>query len=155
MDQQEGVIMDVQGKEGIRRTMVLVTAASFLVLSLIGLLLAVDEPAAGASIGAITVTGGTKKTYDGVNYLLDGSITVSGSGSSLTFVNSTIALSQDVGSNGKLGGGDDHIYTISVSSGGTLEFRNSILTTQTDQLNPYFKIDITVDELCVQTGPEG
>ncbi|MCU0798810.1 MAG: hypothetical protein MUC62_03980 [Candidatus Thermoplasmatota archaeon] len=137
--------MDVQGKEGIRRTMVLVTAASFLVLSLIGLLLAVDEPAAGASIGAITVTGGTKKTYDGVNYLLDGSITVSGSGSSLTFVNSTIALSQDVGSNGKLGGGDDHIYTISVSSGGTLEFRNSILTTQTDQLNPYFKIDITVD----------
>ncbi len=137
--------MDVQGKEGMKRTMVLITAASFLTFSLIGLLLAVDEPAAGASIGAITVTGGNKKTYDGVNYLLDGSITVSGSGSALTFINSTIALSQDVGSNGRLGGGDDHIYTILVTSGATLEFRSSILTTQTDQLNPYFKIDITVD----------
>ncbi len=125
--------------------MVLVTAASFLTFSLIGLLLAVDEPAAGASIGAITITGGSKKTYDGVNYLLDGSITVSGAGSTLTFINSTIALSQDVGIDGKLGGGDDHIYTISVSSGGTLELRNSFLTTQTDQLNPYFRMDITVD----------
>jgi subtilase family serine protease len=104
-----------------------------------------DESAEGASsIGSITVTGGNKKTYEGVNYLLDGDISVSGSGSKLTFLNSTIALSQDVGSDGILGGGDDHIYQIDVSNGGILEFINSKLTTQTGQLKPYFMIDIEV-----------
>jgi subtilase family serine protease len=104
-----------------------------------------DESADGASsIGTIKVTGGNTKTYTGVNYLLDGDIEVTGTGSTLTFINSTITLSQDLGSNGIIGGGDDHIYQIDVSSGGTLSFVNSVLTTQTGQLKPYFMIDIEV-----------
>ena len=99
---------------------------------------------AATSIGSITVSGGNTRTYTGVNYLLDGDISVSGTGSTLTFINSTITLSQDVGSDGVLGGGDDHIYSINVSSGGKLEFRNSVLTTQTDQLKPYFAMNVSV-----------
>lgn len=108
-----------------------------------------DDSAMGAtSIGSITVSGGNTRTYNGVNYLLDGDIDVSGSGSKLVFRNSTIKLSQDLGTDGVIGGGDDHIYSIDVSNGGTIEFYNSVLTTQTGQLKPYFNIDIT----CSGTG---
>ncbi len=104
-----------------------------------------DESADGASsIGSITVSGGNTKTYTGVNYLLDGDIDVSGAGSRLTFINSSITLSQDVGSDGIIGGGDDHIYQIDVYGGGTLEFINWVLTTQTGQLKPYFMMDMEI-----------
>ncbi|MGA1793879.1 MAG: CARDB domain-containing protein [Thermoplasmatota archaeon] len=118
----------------------LLVSASF------GLLLTTNEPnVSAASIGSISVTGGNTRSFQNVNYLLDGDILVSGSGSKLTFKDSTLKLSQDVGIDGELGGGDDHIYTITVENGGTLEFENTLLTTQTGQISPYYKIDISVD----------
>ncbi|MFW3146069.1 MAG: CARDB domain-containing protein [Thermoplasmatota archaeon] len=113
---------------------------------LYGVLFFIDEPAQGAtSLGTITVTGGSKRSFSGVDYLLDGDITVSGSGSKVTFADCTLTLTQDVGSDGEFGGGDDHIYTISVQSGGEIEFTNTHVTTQTGQLHPYFDITITGD----------
>ncbi|MGA1848403.1 MAG: CARDB domain-containing protein [Thermoplasmatota archaeon] len=101
-----------------------------------------DETVDAATIGSISVTGGAVKTFEKVDYLLDGNILVSGTGSHLTFKNSTITLSQDVGIDGVIGGGDDHMYTIQVQGGGELEFINSKLTTQTGQLHPYYKIEV-------------
>ncbi len=107
------------------------------------MLLGVNTPASGSStIGSITVNTGSTRVIEGQNYLLDGDILVNGG--TLLIRNSTITLSQDVGMDGMIGGGDDHIYDIIVQSGGTLEFHNSVLTTQTGQLKPYFAIDITV-----------
>lgn len=103
-----------------------------------------DEVDGATTIGTITVSGGKTQTYTDVNYLLDGNIEVSGTNSRLVFVNSEVQLSQDVGVDGSIGGGDDHIYNIEVRSGGTLVFKNSVLTTQTEQLHPYFNINISV-----------
>ncbi len=117
-----------------------------LVLALGGwsvMLLGVNTPASGSStIGSITVNTGSTRIIEGQNYLLDGDILVNGG--TLLIRNSTISLSQDVGMDGKIGGGDDHIYDIIVQNGGTLEFHNSVLTTQTGQLKPYFAINMTV-----------
>ncbi|MFO8051931.1 MAG: CARDB domain-containing protein [Thermoplasmatota archaeon] len=105
-----------------------------------------EGPAEGAStLGTVNVTGGASRSFSGVDYILDGNITVSGSGSTLTFTNCNLTLSQDVGLDGVIGGGDDHIYSIRVQDGGYLQFKNTIVTTQTDQLHPYFMIDMGVD----------
>ena len=107
------------------------------------MLMVVNTPASGSStIGSITVNTGSTRVIEGQNYLLDGDILVNGG--TLLIKNSTITLSQDVGMDGKMGGGDDHIYDIIVQSGGILEFHSSVLTTQTGQLKPYFAINITV-----------
>ncbi|MBN1390621.1 MAG: hypothetical protein JXA22_08270 [Candidatus Thermoplasmatota archaeon] len=138
--------MREQGAMKIRTVMPAIAMITLLIAASFGLLLAADDQRVNAaSIGSITVSGGSKRSYDKVNYLLDGDILVTGSGSVLTFSNSTITLSQDVGLDGEIGGGDDHIYSIKVESGGRLEFVNTLLTTQTGQLHPYFKIDISVD----------
>ncbi|MEA3559574.1 MAG: hypothetical protein U9R75_10005, partial [Candidatus Thermoplasmatota archaeon] len=103
----------------------------------------IGGPAQGApSLGTITVSGGNTRSFTGVDYILDGNITVTGSGSRLTFVNCNLTISQDVGMDGIFGGSDDHVYSILVQSGGYLEFKNSKITTQTDQLHPYFMMDI-------------
>ncbi|MCK5773227.1 MAG: hypothetical protein KAH57_05515, partial [Thermoplasmata archaeon] len=107
------------------------------------MLMVVNTPASGSStIGSITVNTGSTRVIEGQNYLLDGDILVNGG--TLTIIDSTIALSQDVGMDGVIGGGDDHIYDITVQNGGTLEFHSSVLTTQTGQLKPYFAINIVV-----------
>jgi len=132
--------------EKIRKSMPVIAVLMLLVSASFGLMLTTNEPnVSAASIGSISVTGGSTRSFQNVNYLLDGDILVSGSGSKLSFKDSTLTLSQDVGIDGKLGGGDDHIYTITVENGGTLEFENTLLTTQTGQISPYYKIDISVD----------
>ena len=108
-------------------------------------LMGVNTPVSGATtVGTIKEESGKTRVYEGVNYLLDGNIEVRNSNSNVVFRNSSVVLSQDVGLDGVEGGGDDHIYRILVESGGTLEFYNSRLTTQTDQLHPYFALDIEV-----------
>ncbi|MGA1872842.1 MAG: CARDB domain-containing protein [Thermoplasmatota archaeon] len=135
-----------QGSEKIRKSMPVIAVLTLLISVSFGLMISTDGPNVNAaSIGSISVTGGNTRSFNNVDYLLDGDILVSGSGSKLTFTNSTLTLSQDVGMDGELGGGDDHIYTISVESGGELVFDNTLLTTQTGQLSPYYKIDISVD----------
>ncbi|MGA1866149.1 MAG: CARDB domain-containing protein [Thermoplasmatota archaeon] len=130
----------------IRKVMPAITVLTLLIAASLGLLLSADEQSVNAaSIGSITVTGGYTRSFNNVDYLLDGDILVSGTGSRLIFTNSTITLSQDVGLDGKIGGSDDHIYNIRVQSGGRLEFVNTLLTTQTGQLSPYYKIDISAD----------
>ncbi|MBN1539858.1 MAG: hypothetical protein JW939_06910 [Candidatus Thermoplasmatota archaeon] len=135
-----------QGSMKVRKVMPAIAVLTLLIAASFGLLLSADEQRVNAaSIGSISVTGGITRSFNNVDYLLDGDILVAGSGSRLTFTNSTITLSQDVGLDGKIGGNDDHIYTIQVKSGGTLEFVNTLLTTQTGQLSPYYKIDISAD----------
>lgn len=109
------------------------------------ILIAMEEQAEGAgSLGTITVTSGTR-TFSGVDYILDGNITVDGSSSRLIFNGCNLTISQDVGIDGRLGGNDDHIYSIQVLNGGYLEFSNSFITTQTDQLHPYFLMEFISD----------
>jgi len=129
----------------VRKLFPIMVMFSLIAVMFYGLLIVDRDDTVGAiSIGSISVTGGAVKTFNQVDYLLDGDILVSGTGSKLTFQDSTITLSQDVGIDGTLGGGDDHIYTIRVQSGGELEFINSRLTTQTGQLYPYYNIDVQV-----------
>lgn len=114
--------------------------------ALFGIVLISEDSASGASsVGTIKHTDGTTNRLNGVNYLLDGDIEVSNSNSVLIFENSTITLSQDVGLDGEIGGGDDHIYQILVDNSGTLILKNSTLTTETGQIHPYFAMDISVD----------
>ena len=76
-----------------RGLMILFTTAMLLTVSY-GVLVMDQKSAEGAtSIGSITVTGGNTRSYTDVNYLLDGNILVSGSGSMLTFDGSMISLS--------------------------------------------------------------
>ena len=105
-----------------------------------------EQDVSGATtVGTIKVTSGGSRNVKGANYLLDGDIEVTGDGSTLVIENSTITLSQDVGLDGVIGGGDDHIYHIFVKDGGTMMIKNSTFTTETGQLHPYFAINITIE----------
>lgn len=133
------------GKKGYRKILIAMIILTLTLTVGIGMFHRDDEGALGATtVGNISVTGGTEKTYDDVDYLLDGDIEVSGTGSKLVFKDSRITMSQDVGNDGVLGGGDDHIYHIIVENGGELVFENSHLTSRTDQLHPYFAMEIIV-----------
>ena len=129
-----------------KRAVIVLASIALLCSAFTGIFSYSDQEVSGAqSIGTIKVTNGNSRTIKGSNYLLDGDIEVIGDDSTLIIENSTIQLSQDVGLNGVIGGGDDHIYHISVQDGGRMILKNSTLTTQTDQLHPYFAIHITVE----------
>jgi subtilase family serine protease/RNA polymerase subunit RPABC4/transcription elongation factor Spt4 len=131
--------------DGNRKVLIIMVALCMVATSFFAILGRYDDGAQGAStVGTIKVTGGSSKSYSGVQYLLDGDIEVSGANSKLVLTNSTITMSQDVGMNGVIGGGDDHIYHVLVENGGELVMDNTHLTTQTGQIHPYFSLDITV-----------
>ena len=137
--------MVVNGKTGYRKILIAMTIMALTFTVGLGMVHQDDEGALGATtVGNIKVSGGTQKTYDDVDYILYGDIEVSGTGSKLVFIDSKITISQDVGNDGVLGGGDDHIYNIIVENGGELVLENSHLTSRTDQLHPYFAMEIIV-----------
>lgn len=66
-------------------------------------------------------------------------------GGVLTIKNTTVHLQMDLGSDGSLGGGDDHTFGIQLSGDSELYFENCVLTVASTQTNPYMYMNISVD----------
>jgi len=86
----------------------------------------------GVITGTWTVT--TTQVCTGIVYAVDGSININ-AGGSLTVVNGGLSFSKDTSHEG---------YALNVNAGGELVLDNSIVTTQTDAINPYLKLAFTV-----------
>src|SRR5712691_785541 len=86
----------------------------------------------GVITGTWTVT--TTQVCTGIVYAVDGSININ-AGGSLTLVNGGLSFSKDTSHEG---------YALNVNAGGELVLDNSIVTTQTDAINPYLKLAFTV-----------
>jgi len=86
----------------------------------------------GVITGTWTVT--TTQVCTGIVYSVDGSININ-AGGSLTLVNGGLSFSKDTSHEG---------YALNVNAGGELVLDNSIVTTQTDAINPYLKLAFTV-----------
>src|SRR3989441_10135835 len=86
----------------------------------------------GVITGTWTVT--TTQVCTGIIYSVDGSININ-AGGSLTLVNGGLSFSKDTSHEG---------YALNVNAGGELVLDNSIVTTQTDAINPYLKLAFTV-----------
>src|SRR5881628_420231 len=86
----------------------------------------------GVITGDWTIT--TAQVCTGIVYSVDGSININ-SGGSLTLVNGGLSFSKDTSHEG---------YALNVNAGGELVLDHSIVTTQTDAINPYLKLAFTV-----------
>ena len=86
----------------------------------------------GVITGDWTIT--TAQVCTGIIYSVDGSININ-SGGSLTLVNGGLSFSKDTSHEG---------YALNVNAGGELVLDHSIVTTQTDAINPYLKLAFTV-----------
>src|SRR5439155_1410522 len=86
----------------------------------------------GVITGDWTIT--TAQVCTGIVYSVDGSININ-SGGSLTLVNGGLSFSKDTSHEG---------YALNVNAGGELVLDNSIVTTQTDAINPFLKLAFTV-----------
>src|SRR5881409_4114014 len=86
----------------------------------------------GVITGDWTIT--TAQVCSGILYSVDGTISIN-SGGSLTLVNGGLSFSKDTSHEG---------YALNVNAGGELVLDNSIVTTQTDAINPYLKLAFTV-----------
>ncbi|MCD6383068.1 MAG: zinc ribbon domain-containing protein [Thermoplasmata archaeon] len=102
-----------------------------------------DVAALRTYVGDIRLAPGSTMGLESVGYYLRGNIYV-GNGATLTIRNSTISITQDTGNDGTLGTADDHLYSI-VVDGGRLILYNTTLTTSVHQINPYFKLNITIN----------
>src|SRR2546422_745658 len=76
----------------------------------------------------------TAQVCTGIVYSVDGSININ-SGGSLTLVNGGLRFSKDTSHEG---------YALNVNAGGELVLDNSIVTTQTNAINPFLKLAFTV-----------
>src|SRR5438093_1172450 len=86
----------------------------------------------GVITGDWTIT--TAQVCTGIVYSVDGSININ-SGGSLTLVNGGLSFSKDTSHEG---------YALNVNAGGELVLDHSIVTTQTDAINPFLKLAFTV-----------
>src|SRR5438034_11232335 len=86
----------------------------------------------GVITGDWTIT--NTQVCTGILYSVDGTINVN-SGGSLTLVNGGLSFSKDTSHEG---------YALNVNAGGELVLDHSIVTTQTDAINPYLKLAFTV-----------
>ncbi len=107
------------------------------------LLAALPAPAHAATCdqGGSLISGdwtiSTTEVCQGIEYTVDGSVTVT-SGGSLTLVNGGLSFAKDAKHTG---------YSLTVNTGGTLILDHSIVTVQTTMIQPYLKLAFTV------TGP--
>src|SRR3989475_3054245 len=88
----------------------------------------------GVITGDWTITTAQVCTGTGKPYTVDGTININ-SGGSLTLVNGGLSFSKDTSHEG---------YALNVNAGGELVLDNSIVTTQTDAINPFLKLAFTV-----------
>src|SRR5437867_3704801 len=86
----------------------------------------------GVITGDWTIT--TTQVCTGIVYSVDGSININ-AGGSLTLVNGGLSFSKDTSHEG---------YALNVNAGGELVLDNSVVTTQTDAINPFLKLAFTV-----------
>src|SRR6266571_3569020 len=86
----------------------------------------------GVITGDWTIT--TAQVCTGIVYSVDGSININ-AGGSLTLVNGGLSFSKDTSHEG---------YALNVNAGGELVLDNSVVTTQTDAINPFLKLAFTV-----------
>src|SRR3989441_7816449 len=86
----------------------------------------------GVITGDWTIT--TAQVCTGIVYSVDGSININ-SGGSPTLVNGGLSFSKDTSHEG---------YALNVNAGGELVLDHSIVTTQTDAINPFLKLAFTV-----------
>src|SRR5881397_2390927 len=90
------------------------------------------DQVSGVITGDWTIT--TAQVCTGIVYSVDGSININ-SGGSLTLVNGGLSFSKDTSHEG---------YALNVNAGGELVLDHSIVTTQTDAINPFLKLAFTV-----------
>ncbi|MCK5548544.1 MAG: hypothetical protein KAI64_05990, partial [Thermoplasmata archaeon] len=95
-----------------------------------------------APMGDWTITG--VETINGYIHYQRGNITISGAGV-LNIIDGGLVFQQDSGVDNIIGTSDDHVYTLNVDTGGTLNMVNSVLSTQLDMLYDYPQLDFSVD----------
>src|SRR3989449_301758 len=88
----------------------------------------------GVITGDWTITTAQVCTGTGTPYTVDGTININ-AGGSLTLINSGLSFAKDTSHQG---------YALNVNAGGELVLDHSIVTTQTDAINPYLKLAFTV-----------
>src|SRR6266571_2217903 len=88
----------------------------------------------GVITGDWTITTAQVCTGTGTPYTVDGTININ-AGGSLTLINSGLSFAKDASHQG---------YALNVNAGGELVLDHSIVTTQTDAINPYLKLAFTV-----------
>src|SRR5438093_2129220 len=88
----------------------------------------------GVITGDWTITTAQVCTGTGTPYTVDGTININ-AGGSLTLINSGLSFAKDTSHQG---------YALNVNAGGELILDHSIVTTQTDAINPYLKLAFTV-----------
>ncbi len=79
----------------------------------------------------------------GSTYYMDGNLTIR-AGGVVTIENGTFSFTQDTGLNRAPGGGDDHIYTLTIEDGGQLILIGATLTTHLNQLFDYPSLGVLI-----------
>lgn len=106
----------------------------------LGVLAVLVQPVAAADCekaGSVNISGDwtitSAQVCEGIVFKVDGNIVV-GAGGSLTLINGGLVFTEDT----------THVYSLTVQSGGDLILDNSIISTETRQINAYLQLAMTV-----------